>query len=51
MEEATSFSIEIIARFVNLPCDTVGSRYDLTSFILLKERSHYATETDDVSKI
>jgi hypothetical protein len=51
MEEATSFSIEGIARFVNLSGDTVDHRYDLISFILLKERSHDAMETGYVNRI
>jgi hypothetical protein len=51
MEEAISFSIERIARFVNLSYDTVDRRYDLISFILLKESSHDATETGNVHRI
>jgi hypothetical protein len=51
MEEATSFSTERTAKLVNLSCDTVEDRQDLISFILLKERSHHATETGDVSRI
>jgi hypothetical protein len=51
MEDATSFSIERIARFVNLSCGIVDRRYDFISLILLKERSHDATETDNVNRI
>jgi hypothetical protein len=51
MEEATSFSIERIARFVNLSCDIVDHRYDLISIILLKEHLHDATETGNVNRI
>jgi hypothetical protein len=51
MEEATSFSIERIARFVNLSCDILDRRYDLISFILLKERSHDATESGNVNRL
>jgi hypothetical protein len=50
MEEATSFSTERIAKFVDLSYDTVERRYDLISFILLKERSRDATGTTDVSR-
>jgi hypothetical protein len=51
MEKATSFSVERIARFVNLSCDIVDRRYDLISFILLKELSHDAAETGIVNRI
>jgi hypothetical protein len=34
-----------------MSCDTVERRYDLISFILLKERSRDATDTGDVSEI
>jgi hypothetical protein len=50
-EDATSFSIERVAKFVNLSCDIADRRYDLISFTLLKERSHDATETGNVNKI
>jgi hypothetical protein len=50
MEEAITLSIERTTRFVNLSCDTVGRRYDLMGFILLKEHSHDVTETDNVSR-
>jgi hypothetical protein len=50
MEKATSFSTERLARFVNLSCDIVDRRYDLISFILLKERSHDATEMSTESE-
>jgi hypothetical protein len=48
MGEGTSFSIERIARFVNLSGDIVDRSF---SFILLKERSHDAAETDNVNRI
>jgi hypothetical protein len=51
MEEATSFSAERIARFVNLSYGIVDCRYDLISFMLLKERLHDATETGSVNRI
>jgi hypothetical protein len=51
MEEATSFSIERIARFVNLSCDIIDHKYDFISFSLLKECSHDATETGNVNRI
>jgi hypothetical protein len=51
MEEVTSFSIERIARSVNLYGDIVDRRYDLISFILLKEHSHDVTETGYVNRI
>jgi hypothetical protein len=51
MEETTLFSIERAARFVNLSCDIADRRYNLISFILLKERSHDATETGNVNSI
>jgi hypothetical protein len=51
MEEATSFSTERTAKFVNLSCGTVESRCGLVSFILLKQRSRDANEIYDISRI